>query len=423
MESMIETELGRPLPALTRSQWMFLLLLAAVQFTHIVDFIIIMPLATDLERTLDINTRQFGLIVSVYGFAASAAGLLLAPLLDRFDRKFTLLTLYAGFTLGTLFCAFAPSYPLLLVARVMTGAFGGVAAATVLAIVGDAFPPERRGTAMGAIMSAFSMASIAGVPAGLLLAEQMDTWRAPFWVLGAGSALLLALAWQIMPSVRGHLGARHEAGRFWQVLSRPAHLNAYALMLALVMSTFTIVPFIAAFLEKNVGRTKGDIRLVYLYGGAATLLSMNLIGRLSDRFSRLTVFRLFAGLALIPIVGLTHLHAGASLGLTLLATTALMVLTSGRMVPAMAMITSAAEPRYRGSFLSINSSVQQLAAGLAPLIAGFLMGEGAKGDPLMGYDVVGFVGVAAGATSIVLAGRLRPAPVERNAPPLAAEAA
>jgi predicted MFS family arabinose efflux permease len=393
-----------------------LFILAAVQFTHIVDFMILMPLATRLEDSLGVTTQQFGLLVSVYGFAASLAGLLLAPLLDRFDRKHTLLVLYAGFAAGTLFCAVAPDHRLLIVARILTGAFGGVAASTVLAIVGDAFPPARRGTATGVVMSAFSAASIAGVPAGLVLAQQSDSWRAPFFVLGLASAGLLVFAWQVMPSVRGHLGGKPVAEPFWQVAARPNHLRAYALMFTLVLSSFCVVPFIAAFLEKNIHRTKNEIPLVYLLGGAATLLSMNVVGRLSDRYPRLWVFRVSALLALVPIVWLTHLHLGASLALTLTVTTLMMVLTSARMVPALAMITSAAEPRVRGSFMSINSAVQQFAAGSAPLLAGWLMGRAAKGEPLVGFGLVGWLSAGAGLLSIVLAGQLRPA-AERQALP------
>ena len=408
------------LPPLTGGQWLFLFLLAAVQFLHILDFMIIMPLATELEQDLGATTRKFGLIVSIYSFGAAGASLALAPLLDRFDRKHTLLALFTGFTLSTLACAFAPGYWTLVGARLLTGAFGGVVAASVLTIVGDAFPPVRRATARGAVMSAFSVESIAGVPAGLYLAAHSEYhWRAPFVVLAGASFVLLLLACWVMPSVSGHL--EHERLPFTEVVFRPAHLRAYALMIALVMSTFTMMPFIAAFLEKNVKRTKQDVQLMYLLGGAATLLSMNLVGRLADRFPRLMVFRVTVLLALVPILALPWLPPGSALWLTLLTTTALFVLTSGRMVPAMAMIASTAEPRFRGSFLSFNSAMQQLAAGVAPLVAGFIMGDVAEGAPLVHYDVVALLGALAGLASIFLAGQLRPTapvPVEMVAFPV-----
>jgi predicted MFS family arabinose efflux permease len=406
-----------PLPPLTRGQWLLLFVLAAVQFTHVVDFMIVMPLATYLEEPpIACDTQHFGLIVSVYGFAAAVAGLALAPLLDRFDRKHTLLVLYAGFTLSTLYCALAPGYWSLVLARLLTGTFGGVAASTVLTVIGDAFPPHRRGTAMGTVMSSFSVASIAGVPAGLFLANAFPGgWRVPFLVLGLASAAVLGVAVWVMPSVRGHLGGAHEEGRFWQVLSRPAHLSAYVLMVALVLSTFMIVPFIAAFLEKNLGRSKDEVPLIYLCGGLATLVTTNLFGRLSDRFARLALFRVLALLAMAAILLLVNLPGGTSLGTILLVTTMLWVLTSGRMVPAMAMITSSAEPRYRGSFLSVNASVQQMAVGLAPLLAAAIMGDTKPGEPLVGFGWVGLACAVAGVASVVLAGRLRPMRPEAEA--------
>jgi predicted MFS family arabinose efflux permease len=408
------------LPPLTAAQWLLLLLLAAAQLTHIVDFMILMPLATYLQADLGIGTRLFGGLVSAYSFAACLTGFLLAPWLDRFDRKPTLLTLYAGFTAGTLLCAVAGGYWSLLAGRLLAGAFGGVVNAVVLAIVGDAFPVERRGTATGVIMSAFSVASIAGVPAGLVLAGASGLgWRAPFAALGLGSVLVMALAWATMPSITGHLDSAHGPGRFREVLSRPAHLPAFLLMWTLVFSGFTVIPFIAAFLEKNVGLSKAEVPLVYLVGGLATLVSMNVVGRLADRFPRRAVFRVFALLAIVPIVTLTLLPAGTPLALTLLVTTAMMVLTSGRMVPAMAIITSTAEPRMRGSFLSVNASVQQLGAGLAPLVAGLLLRDPGPGEPLEGYPLVGAIAAVGAVATVFLIGLLHPVAAEEAGRPVA----
>lgn len=400
---------AEPAPRFTPAQWLLLGVLALVQFTHIVDFMILMPLATDLQEAFGIRTRAFGVLVSAYGFAACVAGLLLAPWLDRFDRKPTLLVLYAGFTLGTLLCALAPDFWVLLAGRVVAGGFGGVVAAVVLAIVGDAFPPARRGTAMGAVMSAFSLASIAGVPAGLALAQWSDFgWRSPFAVLGVVSFLLLLMACYALPSITGHLGGEYPPTRFLDVVSRPAHLRAFALMLALVFSGFSIFPYVAPFLEKNVGMAKHHLKYIYLIGGAATLVSMNLIGRLADRFPRRLVFRVFGAATIVPMVAISLLPAGTSLVAILTVTTLLMILSSGRMVPAMAMITSAAEPRVRGSFLSINAAVQQLGAGVAPLFAGLLLQDDGPASPVVGYPMVGLVAGAAALASVFLVGLLRP---------------
>jgi predicted MFS family arabinose efflux permease len=393
---------------LSGRQWLLLFILAAVQFMHMVDFMIVMPLAPQLEADLGISTRQFGHVVSAYAGAACVAGLLLASFLDRFDRKRSLLGLFGGFTLGTLLCAFAPNYELLLVGRAIAGAFGGVAAAAVLAIVGDAYPDRRRGLATGVVMSSFSVASIVGVPAGLLLAASPGFgWRAPFLILAAASGVVWLIACLAAPPLRGHLGAAHSRPGLWEVASRPAHLKAYGLMLSLVFSGFLVFPFLPVYLVKNVGVAEKQLWLVYFLGGLATLVSMNVVGRLADRFPRLLLFRVLALVALGPIVIVTRLPHGTPLAVVLAVTTLIMILNSGRMVPATAMVTGAAAPHYRGTFLSINTSVQQLGAFLAPFLASFFLDD--SGKQLEGFATVGLLCVAVAGLGIVVAGLVRPA--------------
>jgi predicted MFS family arabinose efflux permease len=404
---------------LTGPEWVLLLVLAGVQFTHIMDFVIMMPLGPQFQTALRINTHEFGQLVSAYGFSACLSGLLAARFLDRFDRKKSLLVLYGGFTVGTLLCAVAPGYWPLMMARAVAGAFAGVMAANVLAIIGDAFPDSRRGRATGVVMSAFSLASIAGVPAGLALANQFG-WRTPFAVLGVLSAGVLGLAWFVLPPQRRHLASgTGEATGTWAVLTNPTHVRAYVLMLALVLSTFTILPYLAIYLVRNAGQAETDLPWVYFCGGGSTLLTLTLFGWLSDRFGKLLVFRALALLAIVPALMLTHLPV-VPLAVALLTTTLFMVLTSGRMVPAMAMITASSLPRYRGSFLSINSSVQQMGLGLAPLLGGAILGEGESGTPLTGFGSVGILAAATMLLTVYLAGRLRSAEARPLLPRFAA---
>jgi predicted MFS family arabinose efflux permease len=392
---------------LTRTELLILLALAAIQFAHIVDFMIVMPLGPDLKTALHLDPRQFSLIVAIYGFSASLSGVLASQFVDRYDRKKAVLWLYAGFTLGTLFCALAPNYELLLAARAVAGGFGGVVAAAVLTIIGDAFPEARRGRAMGVVMSSFSVASIAGVPAGLYLANLLN-WRAPFFVLAALSGVVLIAASFVLPSMRGHLSrTSFTVATPWDILLRPVHLRAYLLMTALMVSSFLIVPFFADYLVSNVGVSKAQLPYVYMCGGLATLLTMTWFGQLSDRFGKLPVFRILALLTLIPMALVTNLPATPLL-LVLAISTLYMLTTSGRMVPAMALITASAEPRNRGSFLSINGSVQTMAMGLASTLGGRLLGQ-TEGGQLTGYPLVGLLAMTAVLASIWLAGRLKPA--------------
>jgi predicted MFS family arabinose efflux permease len=405
---------------ITWREWLLLAALAGIQFTHIVDFMLMMPLGPVFQKEMGLAPREFGYVVSAYTFSAGLAGLLAARFLDRFDRKSALLVLYAGFITGTFLCAAAPDYLYLLAARTATGAFGGVTAAVVLAIVGDTFADARRATAMGIIMSAFSVASIVGVPAGLFLAEAFD-WHIAFITLGGLSGGVLVLAGLVLPSLRGHMRGRHMPHiSTWRVLAHANHLRAFALTAALIVSSFLLAPYLAIYLVRNVGVQQSDLKYLYFWGGAATVVTLTVIGRLADRLGKLRVFRILGLLTMVPALVMTNLPHGLSLWLVFLVTTLFMIMSSGRMVPAMALITGSSAPVYRGSFMSLNAAVQHLSAGLAAAGGGLLLqafggdvpvGEAAElvdqGAPLVGFHVLGVLAAAAMVLSVVLAGRIR----------------
>ncbi len=390
---------------LTRSEWLLLLVLAAVQFTHSMDFMVMMPLGPQCRQELNINPQQFAMVVSSYGFSAALAGLLAAFCIDRFDRKITLLVLYAGLTTGTLLCAIAPGYWSLMLARTVAGAFGGIGGAFILVIIGDAFPETHRGRATGVVMTAFSIASIAGLPLGIMLGNRFGV-RTPFGMLGLFSLAIWVLAFKVLPPMRGQLGRRRESAReTWAMLRQPAHLRAYAFMIMLVLGSFTIAPHLSDFLVHNVGRAKDDLAYVYFTGGLLTFVTLPLVGRGADRFGKRRIFRLMAGCTVLTILVLTNLPA-AALAPILVVTTFYWIFTSGRWVPAMALVTSSALPRYRGSFMSINASLQQMAIGLAAVLAGMLISETESGR-LTGYSAAGLIAAVSTGISMLLAGKLR----------------
>src|SRR5262249_37288763 len=200
-----------------------------------------------------------------------------------------------------------------------------------------------------------------------------------------------------LPPLRGHMGRRRKsAAETWSVLAQPAQLRAYAFMIMLVMGSFTIAPHFSDYIVHNVGRSKDELAYVYLCGGLLTFVTLPLIGRFADRFGKRNVFRPMAVSTLLTLLVLTNLPV-APLVPVLVVTTLYWIFTSGRWVPAMAMITSSALPHYRGSFMSVNASVQQLACGLAAVVAGVVIGE-AEGGELTGYALAGII--AAGSTAV-----------------------
>ncbi|HEU0052053.1 MAG TPA: MFS transporter [Longimicrobium sp.] len=394
--------------AARRREWVILAVLAAVNFCHIVDFVLVMPLGPQLMRGFAITPREFGLIVSAYTFSAAVSGLLAASVMDRFDRKRALLVLLAGFGVGTLACAFAPTYPVLVAARVLAGAFGGVLAGVVFTVIGDEIAPERRGTATGIVMAGFSAASILGLPMGLWFAARAG-WHAPFLALAAITGGVLAFAILALPPMRGHLSAERRPP--WTVIGevarQPAHLRAFALSVMLMFGGFTISPFISPYLVANVGVKEEELSFVYLAGGIVTLVVSPLVGRLSDRFGHLRAFTVAALVSTLPIVAVTNLPR-VPLAAALAVTTSLTLGFSSRMVPSMALITGSVEPRLRGAFMSVNASLQQMGAGVASFAAGLIVG-GSGETGITRFPVVGAVAAVATLLALPLAARLHAA--------------
>jgi predicted MFS family arabinose efflux permease len=400
-----------------RSKWPLLLVLAFVQFAHVLDFVIVMPLGPQLMRVFDIGPASFGLLVSVYNLSAAAAGLVGVFLLDRFDRKRALLFVFAGFIIGTVGCSLAADEKSLLAARVITGAFGGLIQALLFAIIGDCFDEGKRGAATGTVMSAFSLASIVGVPIALSLADRYD-WRTPFLMLTLMAIATWIWAARVLPTMRSHLretpqierspwlmSLRQNLSSTFQLFREENTLTACLLIICLMFAGFTVIPFMSAYLVANVGLREADLATVFLAGGAATLITSRWTGKIADRFGKERVFTWLAALSMIPVFLLTHLPRVpilVAIGIATLFT----ILISARAIPALAMITSSIEGSRRGAFLSLTSSVQQSASGIASFVAGSFLTLGPHGE-IRRYDLAGNFAVFATLLAIIAARRLR----------------
>ena len=383
-----------------------LLALAAVQFTHILDFMIMMPLGAQLMRVFQITPAQFSHLLASYGLAAAVSGLAGGFVLDRFDRKRALLVLYTCFGIATLACGFAPSHHALLVARVAAGAFGGLSGAMVTAMVGDVIPPARRGRAMSVVMASFPIASVLGVPAGLLLAGNYG-WHAPFFLLGACALLNLIVASFALPHLRTAVRHNNPLRQMREIVTHGIHLRAFALSGVLVMAGGCIIPFLAPSMVANLGISEDNLFKAYIIGGLATLVTTPIVGRLSDRLDRLHLLTGLSVAAAIVVLVLTNLGP-SSLTVASVIMALFMVTMSARFSPAMAMITNAVEARYRGGFMSVSSALQQAASGLASILAGAFVTAGPDGH-LLGYPTLGFISVGFFILTVVLAARLRAA--------------
>lgn len=392
---------------------LLLITLAAINFTNIMDFMIMMPLGPQLMRLFDITPQQFGLMVSSYTLSAGISGFCTAFIVDKFDRKRFLQVLYIGFLLGTLACGLAPTFELLMAARIFTGIFGGVLGAIVLAIVGDVIPFERRGQAMGFIMAAFSAASVFGVPFGLWIATEF-TWHAPFLFLAILALPVQFCIYKFVPSLKTHLKAAQQ-NSVWQTLqnitSNPNQRKAITFMMVVMFGHFSIIPFLSPYMVSNVGFTEHQLSYIYLFGGLCTIVSSPFIGKLSDKVGKLKVFTWFVSLSCIPVLFITNMPR-IDIWFALIATSAFFAISSGRFIPAQAMVTATVSPQNRGSFMSIVSSMQQLSAGLASYIAGVIIVKQPSGE-MSNYNLVGFISVAGALLTLILVRRIRSAEGEK----------
>jgi MFS transporter, DHA1 family, inner membrane transport protein len=370
-------------------------LLALTQFTVIMDFMVMMPLGPQIMHAFSITPAQFATAVSAYSLCSGLSGLFAATYIDRFDRRRLLQVAYALFALSNLACALAGNFHMLLAARAFAGLTGGVLGSIVMAIVSDVIPVTRRGAATGIIMTAFSMAAIAGVPAGVLLGAHFG-WSAPFMLLVALSVAIWCAGTRVVPSLTEHVGDRTPLAqilpRLWRLLTLPRHLKAFALTFTMMAGHMFVIPFISPVLVANHGVAPRQLSWLYMAGGAATFLTSRVVGRLADRYGKRQMFRVIAILSLVPVLFVTHLPALPFAGLVAFFAF-FMVVMSGRMVPMQALLTTIPEPERRGAFLSANSAVQALGMGIGAWAGGLLLANGPNGT-ITGYGYNGWVAAA-----------------------------
>lgn len=389
---------------------LLLFILAVVQFSHIMDFMIIMPLGSQFMKIFSISPQQFSLIVSVYAATAFGMSLLGAMFVDRFDRKSVLLFCYIGFAAGTIACSFAPNYLFFLAARGLTGAFGGILSALVLAIIGDVIPYERRSSAMGIVMMAFSFASVIGVPTGIYLAAEFS-WRMPFIAIGLISIVFIFLVIFTVPPLRKHLesgkaSTSNPLNSLSNIFKDGNQVRALLFSIILMLGHFSIIPFIAPYMQLNIGFSDYEVTYIYLVGGILTVFLLPLFGRLSDRLGNRRIFLISSVFALASIFAITNLPA-VPIVIALCATSSFFVVASGRSVPATTMVTSVVKSESRGSFMSVRASVNEMGLALASFIAGLIIVERPDGS-LGNYQYVGYVAIIMSIIAMILALRLKP---------------
>lgn len=386
-----------------KGEKLILIVLAGLNFTHILDFMVMMPLAPQIKRAFDVGSTEWSIIISSYSFAAFISGLLSIFFIDRINRKKLLLITYVGFLIGTLAVGLSHTYHILIATRFATGIFGGLINALILSIVTDLVPYERRGAAMGIIMTGFSAAAALGVPIGNYFGVKFG-WNFPFFLIaGLGVLLFTLVLWQL-PSIEPKANKKVA---FWEpvrvvisIFKDKDQFRALFFMMIVIIGHFSIIPFLSPYMVSNVGFEEIQLSYIYFLGGMFTFVANPIIGKIVDRVGKQKGYVVFLLISLIPVFLITHLGV-TPIWVVLVYTTMFFVFVGGRFIPATAVVISAAKPDQRGIFMSVRSSVMQLSSGFAAFIAGVIVSEDAAGT-VIGYDMVGYLSIILGLLTIPL---------------------
>jgi predicted MFS family arabinose efflux permease len=387
----------------TGYQKIVIFLLAITQFTVILDFMVMSPLGDMLMKSLSLKPSSFGIAVSAYAFSAGLSGLLTAGFADRFDRKKLLMFFYIGFIAGTIFCGLASTFAELVAARIVTGLFGGVIGSISLAIITDIFSLQQRGRVMGFIQMGFGASQVLGVPIGLYIANLWN-WEATFWMVAALAIIIAVIIVMMLKPVTGHLAVQRDKSAFmhlWHTISKKKHRIGFTSTALLSIGGFMMMPFGSAFAINNLKITYTELPLLFMISGVSSLVVMPLIGRLSDRINKFKIFAFASVWMMVMCVIYTNLSV-TSFWIVVCLNILMMMGIMSRMVPSSALTSAIPDLEDRGAFMSINSSLQQIAGGVAAAVAGLIVVQKDKFSPLEHYNTVGYLIVIISIISIFL---------------------
>ena len=376
----------------TSYQKIIIFLLAILQFTIVLDFMILAPLGDILMKSMNMSTKQFGTVVSAYAISACISGIFAAGFADKFDRKKLLLFFYAGFILGTYFCAISYNYETLFIARIITGLFGGVIGSISMAIITDIFSIHQRGKVMGFVQMAFGGSQILGIPIGLVLANYWS-WHATFYmVLILAFILGIALVIKLKPLTE-HLkliNNKNALQHLLQTIKKKDYRIGFLATALLSMGGFMIMPFSTAFIVNNIHIAQSQVAIIFFFTGIFSIIIMPIVGKLSDKYDKLMIFGIGTIIAIVMVVIYTHLSP-VPIWLVIIVNIVLFIGIMSRMVPATALNSAVPDAYDRGAYMSINSSLQQFAGGIAALFSGLVVVQKSKNSPIENFDVLGYV--------------------------------
>lgn len=395
-----------------KNERLFLFVMASVQFTNILYLMLLVPMSDILIDTMKLTSEEFGALAAAYPLSSFLSSIIGVFILEKYERKTTLLITYSLFTVGCYLSAYLPTFEshdynfyALLFSRCFTGIFGGMISALVLSIVSDMIPKERRASAMGVVMASFSLAVAFGVPLGRFLANSLD-WQTPFLLVGTLSSFFFLTVLAFIPPIKEHLKTHKDTP--WKVIrnvfQKRSQWSSLLFMMFIVIGKFSLVPFIAVYMVHNMGFSSTEVPIIYFLGGVISVLITPLVGQLSDKVGRKNSFYFLAFISIFPLFAMTN-STPNSVFSALLVTSSFFTFMNGRMVPVNAMISSVPEAQYRGGFMSMSAAAQSLATALASIIAGYIVivPDPNSHDKLINFEYVGYIAILCTLMAIMLA--------------------
>ncbi len=388
-------------------QILVITILALTQFTVVLDFMVMSPLGDKLMKAMQLSTQQFGIAMFSYAFSAGISGFLTAGFADSFDRKKLLLFFYIGFIIGTLFCGLANTYPLLIAARVFTGLFGGVIGSISMAIVSDLFTLEQRGRVMGFMQMGFGASQVLGIPISLYIANRWG-WQSPFFMIVVLAFIIwLVLTVKLKPITK-HLEVKNKDNALKHLIHTISQKNYRIGFLATALMSlggFMIMPWGSVYAINNLKVTEAQLPLLFMISGVATLVIMPIIGKLSDKINKFKLFTIASAWMIVVVLIYANL-VPVPFWIVVVLNVLMMMGVMARMIPSVALVSALPELRDRGAFMSINSSLQQLAGGIAAAIGGMIVVQKDNFSPIEHYDTLAlvvavFVGICVYVLSLV----------------------
>lgn len=375
----------------SRYQKQIIALLAFLQFTIILDFMVMSPMGAILMPALKMDPSQFGMVVSAYAFSAGVSGLLAAGFADKFDRKKILMFFYVGFLVGTFLCGISTSHYFLLAARMITGIFGGVIGAIIMAIITDLFTFKQRGQVMGYIQTSFAASQVFGIPLSLYLSNNWG-WHMPFMLIVCFGLIAGVVMLFFLKPIDEHLKLKTDRSavvHLLKTLKNTQYLFAFGTTALMSLGGFMLMPFTSAFTVNNIGITLDKLPLIYLVTGFSAIFAGPLIGRASDVYGKFKVFLAGASVTILMVITYTNLGV-TPLPVVIIINVVLFASIFSRMIPSQALISAIPIPENRGAFMSVNSSLQQISGGVASVVAGFIVSEAPDGK-ILNFDKLGYL--------------------------------